>query len=246
MQNCACFRFYAELNDFLPSAKRKVDFTYYFQGTPSIKDAIEALGIPHTEVDLILINGKSVDFNYLLQNGDRVSVYPVFETLNITSATHLRTKPLRQTRFILDVHLGRLAKYLRMLGFDTFYQNNYDDNAIIALSLKENRIILTRDIGLLKNKVVTHGYWLRSTIPTKQLNEIINYFDLAAELAPFKRCLVCNGELNPIAKETIAAVLLPKTKAHFTEFYICNHCSKIYWHGSHYNNMQKFLTHLLK
>jgi uncharacterized protein len=146
----AQFRFYEELNDFLAPALRKCEFPYAFTGTPSVKDAIEAIGVPHTEVDLVLIDGESVDFTRRITGGERVAVYPVFERLNIAPVTRLRARPLRRTRFVLDVHLGKLARYLRLLGFDALYRTDYDDATIIRLSLDEQRVILTRDRGVLK------------------------------------------------------------------------------------------------
>lgn len=114
------FRFYEELNDFLPKNRRKTTFESAFNGKRSIKDIIEALGVPHTEIDLILVNGKSVEFNYILQDQDRVSVYPVFESLNITDVTLLRKTPLRRNKFIADINLGNIVKYMRVLGFDLY------------------------------------------------------------------------------------------------------------------------------
>ena len=146
----AKFRFYAELNDFLPRHEKHIFFQHSFSGNPSIKDTIEAIGVPHTEVDLIIVNGVSVDFSYLLQDEDRVSVYPVFESIDITQALRVRPQPLREIRFVLDIHLGRLAGYLRMLGFDTLYRNDYRDEELAYVSSQEERILLTRDRGLLK------------------------------------------------------------------------------------------------
>ena len=119
--NRAHFRFYEELNEFLPHHKRKTEFVYHFHGAPSVKDAVEAIGVPHVEVDIILVNGISVSFSRKLSDGDRISVYPVFESFDVSAVTHLRARPLREPRFILDVHLGRLAKYLRLCGFDTLF-----------------------------------------------------------------------------------------------------------------------------
>src|SRR3989338_9144205 len=113
----AHFRFYEELNDFLPPERRKTTFTREFRNRASVKDMIEALGVPHTEVDLILVNGASVDFSYLVQDGDRISVYPMFESFDIRPLVHLRPRPLREPKFVLDTHLGKLAVYLRLLGF---------------------------------------------------------------------------------------------------------------------------------
>jgi predicted nuclease of predicted toxin-antitoxin system len=167
------FRFYEELNDFLAVRLRKRAFTYNkFIGTPSIKDTIEAIGVPHTEVDLILVDGESVDFGYKMKGDEHVSVYPVIESLDITPIIHLRSKPLRKTKFIVDVNLGKLAMKLRLLGFDTLFRNDFKDEEIIKISLSENRIILTRDKGILKNNAVTHGFWIRNENVRRNNTEI--------------------------------------------------------------------------
>jgi len=242
MAHQATFRFYEELNDFLPADKRKIAFLHSFNGTPSIKDVIEAIGVPHTEVDLILVNSLGVDFKYVLKNEDFVSIYPVFETLEISGVSPLRKKPLRETKFILDVHLGKLAKYLRMLGFDTTYQNDYDDKNIIRISLAEHRIILTRDIGILKVKSVTHGYFIRNQIPKDQLTEVLTHFDLFKTIDPFNRCIKCNGKLELVAKEEIIQQIKPLTKKYFDKFFRCTLCQSIFWEGSHFDHMNEFIN----
>lgn len=239
------FRFYEELNDFLPKLKRKKSFTFTFKYNQSVKDAIEALGVPHAEVDLILVNGVSKDFNYTLNNGDYISVYPVFESLDIAGVTKLRNKPLRETKFVLDVHLGKLCKYLRMLGFDVYYRNDLDDDEIVKISITENRIILTRDIGILKNGLVSHGYWVRSQDSKKQLWEVIRRFDLNNELRPFYRCIVCNGLIIEVAKKDIEHLLRENTRAFFNHFFQCQSCRKIYWEGSHFETMQEFVDNVI-
>lgn len=238
----AYFRFYEELNDFLPSGKRKIPFPYCFTGNPSVKDAIESVGVPHVEVDLIIVNGDPVSFAYRLKDGDNVSVYPVFESIDITGVSPLRARPLRITKFILDVHLGRLAKYLRLCGFDTCYNKLLDDNEIVERSLSEGRIILTRDKGLLKNRKVTHGYWVRSTNPKEQLTEVLNRFDLKKNLVPFSRCMECNGIVNEVSKDEIDPLIPPKTRKYFTNFKRCSGCGKIYWEGSHFEKMKEFIV----
>ena len=145
----ATLRFYAELNDFLPPQDRHGDVERRFNVHPSIKDLIEAAGVPHTEVDLLLVNGTSVDFACPVRDGDRVSVYPIFESIDITAATKVRPEPLRELRFILDVHLGRLARYLRLAGFDAVYRNDLDA-AELAGTAAGGRVLLTRNQGLLK------------------------------------------------------------------------------------------------
>ncbi len=240
-RNLATFRFYEELNDLLPPDKRKQEFPYSFTGSPSIKDAIEALGIPHVEVDLILINGKSVNFHYHLKQGDRVSVYPVFETLNISGVSHLRSRPLRRTTFIADVHLGKLAGYLRMAGLDTLYNNDYRNDTIIEIAVAEGRTILTRNVHLLKVKVVTHGYRVRSQEPKQQLREVLEHFDLFQNIRPFQLCIRCNAPLKSVRKEEIREKLQPLTEQYFNEFRKCPHCERIYWEGTHYERMRFFL-----
>jgi len=230
-------RFYQELNDFLPLSKRKNTFQHIFSGSMTIKDIIESLGIPHTEIDLILANGESVTFIYRPCNKDYISVYPVFESLDISGVTRLRPEPLRMSAFILDVHLGKLAKYLRMLGFDTLYRNDYEDQEIIDISVKEKRIILTRDIGILKTSKVTHGYWIRSQQPGAQVKEVIRRFDLAKSINPLNRCIECNGRIENVNKDEIISQLKPKTIQYFHEFYRCTGCGKVYWEGSHFSKM---------
>ena len=249
----AQFRFYEELNDFLAPALRKCEFPYAFTGTPSVKDAIEAIGVPHTEVDLVLVDGESVDFTRRLTGGERVAVYPVFERLDIAPVTRLRARPLRRTRFVLDVHLGKLARYLRLLGFDALYRTDYDDATIIRLSddatiirlsLDEQRIILTRDRGVLKHTAVTHGYWVRSTVPRQQLGEVVRVFDLGGNTRPFTRCMLCNGELQRVAKDVIADRLPLRVRMYFDEFAQCQECAHVYWPGSHYQGMRQMVDEL--
>ncbi|MEE8495712.1 MAG: Mut7-C RNAse domain-containing protein [Xanthomonadales bacterium] len=231
------FRFYEELNDFLPEAQRKVSFRHTFCGTPSVKDTVQAIGVPHTAIDLILVDRRSVDFAHRLRGGERIAVYPVFERLDISPIIRLRPKPLRETHFILDVHLGKLARHLRMLGFDAAYDRDRDDETIIDLSLEQKRIILTRDIGLLKQSRVTHGYWLRHQQPPEQLKEVLLSLDLLRQLHPFTRCMDCNGKIQPVAKNEISAQVAPEILGRFETFWRCQDCRKIYWQGSHYHQM---------
>jgi uncharacterized protein with PIN domain len=242
----AWFRFYAELNHFLPPERKHVRFRHILKGRASVKDTIEALGIPHTEVDLILANGQSVDFTYILRDGDRVSVYPVFESIDITPLLRVRAQPLRRVRFVVDTHLGRLARYLRMLGFDTEYQNDYRDSELAELSSNERRILLTRDRGLLKRSRVTHGYCVRQTDPKDQLEEVMRRFDLRRDIRPFRRCIRCNGILAAVDKEEVGDQLPPRVREHFEVFRRCEGCGQLYWRGSHYERMQKLIGEILE
>jgi uncharacterized protein with PIN domain len=239
------FRFYAELSDFLPAAKRQIAFAHSFQGRVSVKHLIEALGVPHPEVDLVLVNGQSVDFSYLVQDSDRISVYPVFESIDITPLVRLRPQPLREPRFVLDTHLGRLAVYLRMLGFDTVYRNDYADEELAQVTSQEGRILLTRDRGLLKRSEVTHGYCVRDTNPRRQVVEVLRRFDLFQAVTPLVRCVRCNASLAPVSKEAISHRLQSKTLQYYDEFRICQGCDQVYWQGSHYKRMQRFIQSVL-
>jgi uncharacterized protein len=234
-------RFYAELNDLLPHHQRQVPFTCAFNPGSTVKHLVEALGVPHTEIDLILVNGVSVNFSHQVEDGDSVSVYPVFESFNISPLVRLRPQPLRDSRFILDTHLGRLAAYLRMLGFNTLYENFADDDHLAFISNAETRILLTRDRGLLKRNLVTHGYYVRSSDPRQQIVEVLQRFDLGDQIAPFRRCLRCNTLLLPVGKAEVEARLLPDTRTYYQEFQVCPSCEQIYWKGSHYQNMLTFI-----
>jgi hypothetical protein len=234
-------RFYEELNDFLPEEKRKKRFVHQFIDRTSVKDLIESLGVPHTEVDLILVNGKSVNFKYILNDADDISVYPVFESFDITELQHLRPKPLRKPKFIADVHLGRLTRYLRMMGFDVLYNNDFNDDEIVEISLNEKGAILTKDRGILKRNQVTHGYWVRNIEVEEQVKEVLKRFDLQKEIKEFTRCIECNEPLKSIKKETIIDQLPPRVANSQNDFYRCPVCKKIYWKGTHYLRMLKFI-----
>ncbi len=238
-EHVAEFRFYEELNDFLKPEQRKRALACRFNGHPGIKDPIEALGVPHVEVDLIVVNGESVGFDYRLQDGDRVAVYPVFEGLDISPIVKLRDKPLRTVAFVVDVNLGRLARLLRLMGFDTLFSNAYDDDEIVRISEAQGRIALTRDRRLLCAKAVTHGYWVRSVWPSRQVEEVVRRFDLAGLIRPFSRCADCNGLIEPVAKAEVEDQLEPKTKKYYETFYRCPACGKVYWEGSHVGKLRE-------
>lgn len=240
----ACFRFYEELNDFLPENHRKITFPYEFIGNPSIKDTIEAIGVPHTEIDLILVDGESVGFDCLMHGGEHVSVYPVFESLDITPMIHLRSKPLREIKFVVDVNLGKLAYKLRLLGFDTLYKNDFIDSDIVKLSLREKRIILTRDRGILKYNEVTHGYWVRNNDIKSQVIEVVRRLQLDNNFRPFTRCSDCNGLLSFIDKTRLRDRLPGDTLQIFNVFMECGSCKKIYWQGSHYKKICNWIDEL--
>jgi uncharacterized protein with PIN domain len=240
------FRFYEELNDFLAPERRRASFAYSVAGTRSVKDAIEAIGVPHTEVDLILVDGHSVGFDRVLRGGERVAVYPVFERLDIAPLQHLRPRPLRNPRFVLDAHLGTLARHLRLAGFDSLYRNDYRDIELVTTSVAEGRIVLTRDKGLLKRRLVTHGYFVRATEPWAQLREVLRALQLEASLKPFTRCRACNAKLQQVAKTQVLERLPAKVRGAYERFQLCPGCGRLYWEGSHYARLRQRLDRALQ
>jgi hypothetical protein len=241
---CARFRFYAELNDHLPFGQQDGIVEQHFFVPASVKDMIEGIGVPHTEVDLVLVNGESSDFTRLIRNGDRVSVYPTFESIDITQVLRLRPQPLRETKFVLDVHLGRLAGYLRMLGFDAVYSNRASDLELVRISSQQRRILLTRDRGVLKHSVVTHGYWLRETDSRRQAEEVVSRFDLARSFRPLTRCIVCNEPLRAVSKADVGGHVPPGTLEWCDTFRECAACRRVYWEGSHSRRMRRWIEQL--
>ncbi|HZW12928.1 MAG TPA: Mut7-C RNAse domain-containing protein [Noviherbaspirillum sp.] len=241
----ATFRFYEELNDFLPPERRKQEFGARCARAATTKHMIEALGVPHTEVELILVNGESVGFDRILQDGDRVAVYPKCEALDITPLLRVREHPLRRLCFIADAHMGGLARLLRMAGFDTLYDNNYQDDEIVRLSVEEERIVLTRDRELLKRREITHGCYLHALKPAEQFREIFERLDLARSVRPFSLCLNCNMPLQPIAKANVRDRVPEGVFERYEHFITCDHCHGVFWEGSHWQRMQALLAGLL-
>jgi uncharacterized protein with PIN domain len=241
----ATFHFHTELNDFLPAARRRGPFTHSFAGRVAVKDMIEALGVPHTEVAAIVAGERAVGFAYLVRNGDRIAVYPVSATPTGVVAVVLRPPISAEPSFVLDTHLGQLAAYLRMLGFDTLYRNDYADDELARVSSAEGRILLTRDLGLLKRGIVTHGYFVRETNPQQQIAEVLRRYQITGAITPLRRCIRCNGVLQPVSKTEIEARLEPKTRAYYQEFSICTACDQIYWKGSHYERIRQFIDNVI-
>ncbi len=241
----AAFRFYAELNDFLPPERRQTSIPYEFSGSPSVKDAIEALGVPHVEVDLIVVNGQSVDFTYRLQEEDRVAVYPVWEGLDISPVVRLRERPLRRPAFVADVHLGKLARLLRLLGLDTVHSSGFSDEELVTIAAQERRILVTRDRQLLKRRAVLHGYWVRSVNPVAQAQEVVGRFDLHNQVQPFTRCLSCNGLLQAVDKGEVLHQVPPRVARWREEYYRCTSCGKLYWQGTHFPRLEASVAAIL-
>ena len=242
----ATFRFYAELNDLLPRPLRFKGFDHEFSGSPAIKDVIEALGVPHTEIELVLVNGEPRGFEYHLQDGDRVSVYPVFESIDVSGEVRLRPGPLRDPRFVLDVHLGKLTTNLRLLGFNCDYDAGRQDEELARRSADEGRILLTRDRQLLKRAVITRGYWVRSQQPGEQAVEILRRFDLVGMATPFTRCLRCNGRLTRAELDEHAARIPEGVRPRISELTSCEACGRLYWKGTHYEQLERRAGEILR
>ena len=240
----ATLRFYEELNDFLPPSRRKRDITLAFDAPAPARHLIETLGVPHTEVELLLRNGESVDLEAVVADGDRLAVYPLFESLDITPLLRIRPRPLRRPRFLADAHLGRLAGYLRMLGFDTLDGGRADDRELARRAAREERILLTRDRALLMRREVTHGCYIRSRVPREQLAGLVRRLDLCRSIAPFRRCIRCNGVLEPVAKEMVVKRLPASVARCCHEFRRCPACGRVYWKGSHHRRMREMIRHL--
>lgn len=234
------FQFHGALNDFLPPARRGVQVTHLFKERSSVKDAIESLGVPHPEVDLILVNGVSVNFGYLIQENDGIQVYSA-ATAPLDSVSLVRSPPLPEARFVLDVHLGKLANHLRLLGFDVLYQNDYRDAELAQISSQDDRILLTQDRALLKRGRVTYGYCVRNSDPWQQTIEVLSHFRQFGAIAPMRRCLRCNGLLQAVDKAEITERLPPLTRQHYDKFSICHTCGQIYWQGAHHSRIQQFI-----
>ncbi|MCX7595128.1 MAG: Mut7-C ubiquitin/RNAse domain-containing protein [Fischerella sp.] len=241
----ATFHFHAELNDFLPLHKRQVKIEHFYAERASIKDMIEALGVPHPEVDYIEVNGEPVNFSYIVQDGDIINVYPISTMTDMPVLSLVRPKPLNIIRFVLDIHLGKLASSLRLLGFDTLYRNDYDDPELADISSTQRRILLTRDKGLLMRSAVTYGYYVRNTDPQQQIVEVLRRFDLFKLASPFQRCLRCNGNLQPVTKQLVIDQLPENVLLSTDEFHRCQDCAQIYWKGSHYQRLQQFINGVL-
>lgn len=235
-------RFYEELNDFIRADLRKKPIIKELKHQTTVKDLIESFGVPHTEIDLILVNKESVDFSHRVHDNDMISVYPVFESIDISELTRLQKRPMRNLQFVADCHLGKLARKMRLLGMDVEFRNNFSDEELVFEVVKNKRVLLSRDRRLLMRKAIDRGYLLRSQNPDIQLAEVIRRFDLKNQLHPFTRCAKCNGILERVEKSKVLHLLEPRTKLYFSDFFQCQSCFQVYWRGSHFKVLENFIT----
>lgn len=240
------FRFYEELNDFLPEALRKKTFPVTFTENSSLRDIIESISVPHTEIDLILIDGVSAGFDSRLQGGERVSVYPVFESWDISPLVHIRSKPLREAAFAADASLNVLARKLRLLGFDTFYNPRYTGKKVAERAVREKRIILTPYEHLLKIHTVTHACLIRSRSPKQQLQEVITRLQLGNNVMPFTRCSWCNELLQPVQKKLLQHRPPGSILKQVNRFKECSGCRRIYWRGAAIRRLDALIEELTR
>lgn len=235
------FLFYDNLNDFLPAPQRHAVIDQVMAEHAAVKHPIESLGVPHPEVEAIFVNKQPAGLEYRLQDGDSVAVYPQ-DSPDLPPA-HLPLRPpiTPPVCFVADTHLGRLAAFLRMLGFDTLYRNDYDDPELAAIAGGEGRVLLTRDRGLLKHKSVVYGYCPREVDPHLQLVSVLKRYRLSSQIQPWRRCIHCNGLLQDVEKSAVLDRLEPKTKLYYDHFQQCDTCGRIYWQGSHFDRMAVFV-----
>jgi uncharacterized protein with PIN domain len=220
-------------------------FLHHLERRASVKDVIESLGVPHAVIGGLTVNGRESDFNYILLNKDSVLVNPLTPPVNPLAPHILRPTPLPGISFVVDVNAGKLAMLLRMLGFDTLYENDARNGKLAEIASSQNRILLTRDVSLLKRKIIMHGYLLQDQDPTQQAIKVVRLYDLKTKIKPMSRCMPCNGMLEPVTKEAIMDRLEPLTKKYYHTFHICRDCGKIYWPGSHHEKIMDCIELIL-
>lgn len=243
----ATFRFHRELNEFLARAQRDQAFACGCPAASTTKHMIEALGVPHTEVGLILRNGVPVRFDEAIVEGDFIDVHPAGAVSRSLDTAHLLRAPLRleTLRFIADAHLGALAQRLRLAGFDTRYDNHFPDDEIEQLALDEHRVVLTRDRELLKRRTLVHGCYVRALQPDAQWREVAARLGLAQYVRPFRLCLMCNAPLRRASAIEVSDRVPDGVLERHTRFVTCDVCRRVFWEGSHWKRMRARIEDLM-
>ena len=230
-------RFHGDLTFFLKSRTPEWLVERRLREKSSVKDVIESCGVPHPEVDLILVNREPVDFSFQLEQSEEIDIYPVEQEPTLFTEKRMQDRGI--VAFIADGHLGKLVRDMRLLGFDVFYDRDAEDRRLIELSRIDNRrALLTRDRRLLMHSAVRNGYYLRSQDPLEQTVEMVRRFELSAAINPFIRCLRCNALLEGISKNEVLSKLEPLTRIYYEQFRRCIGCGQVYWAGSHFLKLQ--------
>ncbi|MDZ7761906.1 MAG: Mut7-C RNAse domain-containing protein [Desulfovermiculus sp.] len=240
MASCT-LHFHGQLPELLTTSCQNGAVHYVLTRRASIKDIVESLGPPHTEIGGISVHNQTADFNLIPQPGQDIHIHPLQPPVNPCLPSLLRPQPLPGMRFIVDVNVGKLARLLRILGLDAAFHWSWRDGHIAQMAELEERLVLSRDHGLLKRKQVQWGHLIRAQTPKEQLLEVISFFGLKPPFALFSRCLACNTPLQPVKKKDIEHRLKPKTKRYYQRFHLCPDCGRIYWQGSHHQHMQAWL-----
>lgn len=231
-------RFYAELNDFLSPERRQQAFPVSFIAPTPLRHLIETVGVPHTEVALALLNGRPTGLEVRVGEGDRLSLYPQFSGLDVEDLSPIQIRPEGRPRFIADAHLGKLAGYLRLLGFDTLYFNDIGDRGLVDRAGRGGRIVLSRDRLLLMRKEVLHGAYLYEQEPRASLEYLLRRYGLCRETQPFTRCMSCNGLLDEVERATVLAEVPPGVAEIQQLFWRCQGCGQLYWQGTHWAKLR--------
>ncbi len=234
-------RFHDALNDFITPVLRGADIVHVFERKTSVKDMIESFHVPHTEVEWMFAQDIAINFDHIVVDQEVIDVYPVASVINFPVSVLLRPVLALPLSFIVDSNLGRLVRYLRLLGFDCLYSNHFDDSEVAEIARDQQRIVLIRDRALLQRKIITYGYYLRSVEPKIQTVEVLKRYGLFSSIKPFVRCTHCNGILREVAKQSIMNRLEPLTRKYFDTFLMCDKCHRIYWEGSHCTRMERLV-----
>lgn len=228
----AVLSFDAALDRFLAPVRRGGPVTVEIDRARSAKDAIESLGVPHTEVGGLAIDGRAAPLEALLRGGEQVAVAACAEEADPAPEA---------PRFVADAHLGKLARHLRLAGFDCLWSKDWDDDALVDAAVAQDRVVLTRDKGVLRRRAVTHGRFVRAIESEAQLAEVVRAFGLRGQLRPFSRCRECNVPLEDVSKSEIEALLPEKVRALYTRFKRCPGCARVYWEGTHFERLRAVL-----
>ena len=241
---CVYLTFHNDLQMLLKKSQAGKVVKYALKRRASLKDIIESQGVPHTEVAQILLGNKELGFAFIPVGGEDIDIFPFSEEISVFNSTLLRPQPMSSLKFMVDINVQKLARNLRIIGFDTSMVPDMRLIEIGKVATSEHRIVITRNRELLKCNTVVHGHLVRSEDHVIQLQEVVKLYKIKLHIKPFSRCIACNGDLMSVTKQDIIHRLEPLTRKYFNTFKRCSDCEKIYWQGSHYNQMLKMITEI--